>query len=269
MMRDSYQSGCLRVRLPRRTESGRASAIVLNTADGLADGDSIEQDLHWAEGACATVTTLAAEKSIGPCPPAAASRLASDLTYRRGAALGMAMLFWAAPALAHPGHDGAQSSFFSGVLHPLTGMDHLAAMLMVGLWAGLTLGRKAWAAPAAFVGFMLAGFALGAGGVALPMTEGLVAASLVVLGLALAFAVRAPLGVTVPLVGLFALAHGNAHGAELPHGAVAWQFAAGFALTTTLLHMAGVAGARLTGSFAGRAVGALGAAGGMFLFLGS
>jgi len=192
-------------------------------------------------------------------------------TYRRVIARGAAMValaVWAGPALAHPGHEDAQSSFPSGALHPLTGMDHLAAMLMVGLWAGLALRRHVWAPPAAFVGFMLTGFAMGVAGVALPMTEGLIASSLVVLGLALSFAVRPPLSVAIALVGLFALAHGNAHGAELPHGAVAWQFAAGFALTTGLLHLAGVAGARLASNITSRTVGALGASGGLFLLLG-
>lgn len=195
-----------------------------------------------------------------------------NLTFRRAIAPGaaaLALVAWAVPATAHPGHDYAQSSFLSGLLHPLTGMDHLAAMLMVGLWAGLTWGRHAWALPAAFIGFMLAGFAMGLAGIALPMTESLIAASLVVLGLALSFAVRAPLGGAIVLVGLFALAHGNAHGIELPRGAIAWQFAAGFALTTALLHCAGVASVRLAGGATGRTIGALGASGGLFLLLGS
>lgn len=194
-----------------------------------------------------------------------------EFTYRPPVAACAAMLTllaWASPALAHPGHNEAHSSFLSGVLHPLTELDHLAAMLMVGLWAGLALHRHVWAVPAAFVGFMLAGFGMGVTGFALPMSERLIASSLVVIGLALCFAVRAPLAVALALVGLFALAHGNAHGTEFPHGRVAWQFAAGFALTTALLHVAGVAVVRLAGSVTGRTVGALGASGGLLLLLG-
>jgi urease accessory protein len=172
---------------------------------------------------------------------------------------------WPAAAMAHPGHEGATSSFLAGALHPLSGFDHLAAMLMVGLWAGIALPRHIWAPPAAFVAFMLAGFAFGLNGGVLPMAESLVMASLVVLGLALCFVVRAPLGIAVAIAALFAFAHGHAHGAELPHGAVAWRFAAGFALTTALLHGIGIVFARLASRPASRAIGLIGAAGGVLI----
>jgi urease accessory protein len=171
-----------------------------------------------------------------------------------------------APAFAHPGHETA-SSFLSGLLHPLTGFDHLAAMLMVGLWAGMALRRYLWAPPVAFVTFMLAGFAYGLAGGPLPVTELLVLASLVVLGLALLFDVRAPLGLALALVALFAFAHGHAHGAELPNGAVAWRFAAGFALMTASLHLAGLAVARFANRPVARAIGASGAALGALLLV--
>lgn len=176
-----------------------------------------------------------------------------------------AVILWPVAAMAHPGHEAATSSFLAGATHPLTGFDHLAAMLMVGLWAGIALPGRTWAPPAAFVGFMLAGFAYGLDGGALPMAESLILASLVVLGLALCFAVRAPLSVAVAIIGLFAFAHGHAHGAELPHGAVAWRFAAGFAITTALLHVAGLALARFVRRPAARALGVIGAAGGVLM----
>ncbi|EPR16151.1 urease accessory protein [Sphingobium indicum IP26] len=168
-------------------------------------------------------------------------------------------------AWAHPGHGEQGSAFLAGLQHPLTGFDHMAAMLMVGLWAGIALPRHIGAPPLAFIACMLAGFGWAAAGGALPLAEGMIATSLVVLGLAVCFAVRAPLTVALALVGLFALAHGHAHGAELPHGAVAWRFAAGFALTTALLHGAGLAVARFAGRPVSRFAGMLGVAGGVLL----
>lgn len=179
-----------------------------------------------------------------------------------------AMAGWPGMAQAHPGHEEGGSSFLSGLLHPLTGMDHLAAMLMVGLWAGIALRRHVWAPPAAFVAFMLAGFAHGLAGGTLQPAEGLIVASVLVLGLALCFAVRASLPVALSLIGLFAFAHGYAHGAELPHGAVAWRFAAGFALMTAGLHAAGLGMARIVSRPVGRVIGAAGVAGGALMLIG-
>jgi urease accessory protein len=170
-----------------------------------------------------------------------------------------------AAAWAHPGHGEQGSAFLAGLQHPLTGFDHMAAMLMVGLWAGIALPRRAWSPPLAFVACMLAGFGWGVAGGGLPLAEGMIATSLVVLGLAVCFAVRAPLAIALAIVGLFAFAHGHAHGAELPHGAVAWQFTAGFALTTALLHGAGLAIARFANRPVSRFAGVLGAAGGVLL----
>lgn len=179
--------------------------------------------------------------------------------------IGMATALWPAAAMAHPGHEAFASSFLAGALHPLSGFDHLAAMLMVGLWAGIAARRHIWAPPAAFVGFMLAGFAFGRSGGTLPLAESLILVSLVVLGLALCFAARVPLGVAVAIIALFAFAHGQVHGMELPQGAVAWRFAAGFGLTTALLHGIGIAFARLASRRASRAIGLIGAAGGVLL----
>lgn len=128
-----------------------------------------------------------------------------------------------------------------GLAHPLTGLDHVLAMVAVGLWAAQLGGRALWAVPAAFVGAMAAGGALGAAGVALPLAELGIAASLVVLGLLVAFGSRLPLLAAAPLVGLFALCHGHAHGTELPEAASMLGYGAGFIAATALLHGIGLA----------------------------
>ncbi|MFT3964662.1 MAG: HupE/UreJ family protein [Sphingobium sp.] len=149
----------------------------------------------------------------------------------------------AVPALAHPGHE--EGGFVSGLLHPLTGMDHLAAMLMVGLWAGLAAGRALWVLPAAFLSTMLAGFGYGAlahqGGSGAEMV---IILSLLALGGAVAARLRAPLVLAAALAGLFGFAHGMAHGLESPGGQAALGFAGGFLAATALLHVAGLALAR-------------------------
>ena len=145
-------------------------------------------------------------------------------------------------ALAHAHHDGPEvGGFAAGLLHPFTGLDHLLAMLAVGIWAA-TLGRpKAWLLPLAFPLLMAAGAALGMAGVALPAIEPGIAASVVILGLAILTAWRAPTAVAVGAVALFGVLHGFAHGAELPADTSALQYAAGFLAATALLHLAGLA----------------------------
>jgi urease accessory protein len=147
-------------------------------------------------------------------------------------------------ALAHTGLEHtlsfASGSFASGFTHPWTGLDHMLALLAVGLWAGLNGGRALWAWPAAFVGAMLAGGALGIAGVFVPLAEPGILASVVVLGLMVLTAARLPLALGAMLIVLFAVLHGHAHGAELPDGALAGAYMAGFALATALLHTIGI-----------------------------
>ncbi|MET0136946.1 MAG: HupE/UreJ family protein [Sphingobium sp.] len=148
-----------------------------------------------------------------------------------------------APALAHPGHQ--ESGLVAGLLHPLTGMDHLAAMLMVGLWAGLAAGRALWLLPAAFLSAMLGGFGFGI----LAQTGGseaelLIILSVLALGGAVALKLHAPLVLAAGLAGLFGFAHGMAHGLESPGGEAAFTFAGGFLVATAALHFAGLALAR-------------------------
>ena len=189
------------------------------------------------------------------------------LSARAGLA-GLAALAATAPALAHAGHEHA-ASFSSGFAHPLTGPDHILAMVAVGLWAGINGGRALWAWPVAFVGVMLVGGALAMLGVALPAVEPGILASVIVLGLLVLVAARVPVAAGAALVAVFALLHGHAHGVELPAGASALTYAAGFALATAVLHALGLCIATLSardgGSMLARGAGALVAACGIAL----
>ncbi|HEY8900985.1 MAG TPA: HupE/UreJ family protein [Chthoniobacterales bacterium] len=142
-------------------------------------------------------------------------------------------------AHAHPGHGLAQG-FAPGFSHPLIGLDHQLAMVAIGLWAAQAGGRAMWAVPATFVGVMALGGALGMMQVPVPFIEPGIAASVLILGLLIAFAVRMPLAAAVPLVGLFAIFHGHAHGAEMPENASGAAYAVGFMLATAALHGVGI-----------------------------
>jgi len=145
------------------------------------------------------------------------------------------------PALAqaHPGHGSA--GFVPGFAHPLNGADHLLAMVAVGLWAAQLGGRAFWAIPAAFVSVMTLGGALGMMHAPIPFVEQGILLSVLTLGVLIAAAVRLPLAASAAIVGLFALCHGFAHGAEMPQNATGFAYGAGFALTTALLHGCGMA----------------------------
>ncbi|TSE04915.1 HupE/UreJ family protein [Mesorhizobium intechi] len=148
----------------------------------------------------------------------------------------------AMPAYAHVG-IGTTSSFTAGFMHPLSGVDHMTVMIAVGLWAALKGGRAIWAWPAAFVGVMLAGAALGMAHVPVPFVEPGILASVVALGLLVALAVDLPVSAGVAIIGLFALFHGHAHGTEVPENADGLEYMAGFAVATALLHAVGIAAA--------------------------
>lgn len=142
-------------------------------------------------------------------------------------------------AFAHVGH-GATGSFSAGLAHPLGGLDHLAVMIAVGLWAALKGGRALWIWPAAFVGVLLVGGALGMAGVAVPLVEPAILASVVALGLLVALAVDLPMWLGAVVIGAFALFHGHAHGSEVADTVSGAQYMAGFALATAALHLIGV-----------------------------
>ncbi|MDR4308652.1 HupE/UreJ family protein [Chelatococcus sambhunathii] len=154
-------------------------------------------------------------------------------------ALGLAAALVPSVAFAHPGHADAVG-FVSGFGHPVGGLDHVLAMVLVGVFAFQLGGRALWLVPAAFVAVMAAGGALGMAGVEVPFVEAGIAISIIALGAAVAFGVRAPAAVAMAMVGLFAIFHGHAHSAEAPETAAGAAYAAGFMLATALLHAAGV-----------------------------
>lgn len=157
-------------------------------------------------------------------------------------ALALVFALAAAPALAHPDHGAA--SLASGLAHPLGGLDHLLAMLAVGLFAARQPGDARWMLPTGFVLAMLAGAALSAAGIALPAVEAAIATSVLVLGVLIARLASLPLTAALPLVATFALFHGHAHHAEMGAGP-ALAYTLGFALATAALHLAGLGLARL------------------------
>lgn len=140
--------------------------------------------------------------------------------------------------LGHIGHP--TDGFLQGLLHPVTGLDHLLAMLAVGMLAAQAGGRALWALPAVFVGLMAAGGAVAAVGVGLPGVELAIAASVVVFGAMLAWR-RVDLPTATVLVGLFAMFHGHAHVTEIAAGASAAGYVGGFLIATALLHAVGAA----------------------------
>ncbi len=143
-------------------------------------------------------------------------------------------------ALAHTG-AGAAHDFEHGFLHPFGGLDHLLAMIAVGVFAAHLGGRALLLVPLSFVAVMALGGVIGFAGVRLPYVEAAIALSVVVLGLFIALRTKMPMIAAALVVGGFALFHGHAHGAELPDGNALFAYAAGFLIATALLHAAGIA----------------------------
>jgi urease accessory protein len=148
-------------------------------------------------------------------------------------------LTFASPAFAHTGH-GEVAGLMAGFAHPVFGLDHLLAMVTVGLWAGLVAGRSLFVWPVSFVGSMLVGGALAMGGVMLPGVELVIAASVVALGLAVALGLKPQIVLGAALIALFGLAHGHAHGLEAPATGSDLAYATGFVLATAALHGVGL-----------------------------
>lgn len=180
---------------------------------------------------------------------------------RPAVAAGLALA--AGSAAAHTGEHSI-SGFASGFTHPFAGLDHLLAMVAVGLWAVKQGGRALWAVPTAFVLAMVAGGVLaGWGGAPLPHLETGIAASVLVLGLAVLMRRQIPVTLGAAVAAGFALFHGYAHGLEMPQAAAPALYGLGFVTATAALHAAGIAGAlfgRQAIHFAGAVIAASGAA---------
>jgi urease accessory protein len=157
----------------------------------------------------------------------------------RSILLALALMAWGGHAEAHI-VAGDATGFFSGVLHPISGLDHILAMVSVGVW-GAQLGAPAiWILPVTFPVMMAFGGLLGFLGVPLPATEIGIAVSMVVLGVAVMLEARPPLAVVMGIVAFFAIFHGYAHGTELPRGESALLYSLGFVVATGFLHLVGI-----------------------------
>ena len=149
----------------------------------------------------------------------------------------LALCFAPRVAVAHVG-VGSTSGFAHGFIHPLSGLDHQLAMILVGVFAYQLGGRALWLVPLTFVSVMAIGGFLGVMGVPIPFVEVGIALSVVVLGAIVAIGVRAPLAMGA--VGLFAIFHGHAHGSEMPLDASGLEYGVGFMLATAVLHAVGI-----------------------------
>jgi urease accessory protein len=157
-----------------------------------------------------------------------------------------------APAFAHTGIGAHGNGFVAGFMHPLMGLDHVLAMLGVGIWAAQLGKRAIWLVPTAFVTVMIGGAALAVSGAPMPMVEFGIAGSVLAIGALIAFGARMPVALAMSLVGAFAMFHGHAHGTELPGFAHPAAYGAGFAAATALLHAAGLGIAYLVRQHAAR-----------------
>ncbi|KQV83560.1 HupE/UreJ family protein [Rhizobium sp. Root1220] len=175
-------------------------------------------------------------------------------------------------ALAHTGVE-ATSGLLHGFVHPISGIDHVVAMIMVGVYAYQLGGRAKLLLPTTFVLAMAFGGLLGISGIRLPFVETGIALSVVTVGAVVALGVSAPTAVIAGITGMFAVCHGYAHGAEMPGYAAGGTYAIGFLLATALLHLTGMAfGASsermLAGGSAARSSGGLAACAGVALLAG-
>ncbi len=158
----------------------------------------------------------------------------------RRMALLLGLMITLAPAARAHVESGGAGSLISGLLHPVTGLDHVVAMVAVGLWGAVLAAPAIWLLPVAFPMVMAFGGLIGLLGLPLPGVEVGIAISGMVLGLLVALERRVPLAVAMALVGVFALFHGYAHGRELPDGANALLFSLAFVAATGLLHLVGI-----------------------------
>jgi len=177
-----------------------------------------------------------------------------------------ALCLFAGTASAHTGIHTV-TSFASGLMHPLSGLDHLLAMIAIGLWAAQQGGRALWAVPATFVSALVLGGGLAWAGLSLPHVETGIASSVLVLGLLIATRRRWAVTAGMAIAAVFAIFHGYAHGLEMPQAASPALYALGFVLATSFLHGVGIAGS-LVGRYAIQVAGAVIAASGLAMLLG-
>jgi urease accessory protein len=154
------------------------------------------------------------------------------------------LLVASSTAFAHPGHN--VSGFAAGLMHPFSGLDHLLAMVAVGLWAAqgnsMKRGRsKVWLLPATFMTMLAVGAGIAMQWQSLPLVEPGIATSVLALGLLIALSLQLPASLSVAITGLFGLLHGYAHGLELPRSAAPVEYALGFLAATAALHLGGIA----------------------------
>lgn len=161
------------------------------------------------------------------------------------------LLLVPAAAQAHTGGP-VSVGFWPGFWHPFSGLDHVLAMVAVGLLAAQLGGRALWLVPLSFVSVMAIGGLLGTTGFPLPFVELAIASSVLVLGLTIALGLRPAVASAMGLVGAFAIFHGFAHGAEMPAAATALAYGTGFVVATALLHAAGIGAGLAIGAVPGR-----------------
>ncbi|HHY50608.1 MAG TPA: HupE/UreJ family protein [Alphaproteobacteria bacterium] len=166
-------------------------------------------------------------------------------------ALALALALLPTAALAHAGHGDA-AGLLDGFMHPIGGLDHVLAMIAVGILAFVLGGRALWFTPLAFVGMMAVGFLIGVAGAHLPFVELGIALSSIVIGGVAALGRPLPVAAAMGLVGVFAIFHGQAHGTEMPAGALGVEYALGFLVATALLHLAGIGAATGMAKLVGR-----------------
>lgn len=188
--------------------------------------------------------------------------------------LAIALTLLPGAALAHTGQDAA-SGLSHGIMHPLGGLDHILAMVLVGILAFQFGGRAIWLLPVSFLAAMAGAGLLGWAGISVPFAEQGIMLSVVVLGAVVAFGFVAPVSLAATLVGLFAVFHGYAHGAEMPETASGLAYGVGFLVATALLHAIGIGSgalfahlAKARGLALARWVGSAASLTGMALFAG-
>ena len=154
--------------------------------------------------------------------------------------IALILFFVSTAAWAHPGHG--VGGLIQGFLHPMNGLDHLMTAVAVGVWAAQIGGQALFAFPAVFVLAMVLGGFAGFDGYSLPFQESGILLSMTFLGFALLLSFRMSIRAALPIIALFGILQGNAHGSEMASGLSAASYSLGFTLSTSLLHMGGIAG---------------------------